>query len=132
MTRTNRSARQAGARFERLIADGLAWHLKDDRIERRVSNGAKDRGDIGGIRTPMGDRVVIECKDARRLELGVWMNEAEAERGNDDAAVKAIVHKRLGKGDVLDQYVTMEVRDLVVLLGGEVRDAPDHTDGSTT
>ncbi|MCH9728406.1 MAG: NUMOD4 motif-containing HNH endonuclease [Actinomycetia bacterium] len=33
MTRTNRSARQAGARFEREIADYLAATLEDDRIE---------------------------------------------------------------------------------------------------
>lgn len=124
MTRSNLSARAAGARFEQFTADGLAYHLDDDRIERRVKNGAKDRGDITGLRTmpPDTHRVVVECKDARRLELGAWMNEATTEAGNDDAPVKAVVHKRLGKGNFLDQYVSMEMRDFIRLLGGEPRE----------
>lgn len=118
-------ARTKGTAFETLITDCLAWNLKDDRIERRVKYGNKDRGDIGGIRTALGQRVVVECKNTKRLELGVWMNEATVEAGNDDAPVKMVIHKRLGKGQALDQYVTMEVRDLILLLGGEVRQSPN-------
>jgi hypothetical protein len=61
MTRSRRSAKQAGTRFETAIATALADALDDDRIERRTRNGAKDRGDISGIRLH-GQRVVIECK----------------------------------------------------------------------
>lgn len=50
MTRSRRSAKQAGTRFETAIAAALAAALDDDRIERRTRNGAKDRGDIAGIR----------------------------------------------------------------------------------
>ena len=62
MGRSRRSAKQAGASFERLMADYFAWALSDDRIDRRVKTGAKDRGDIAGVRL-RGERVVIECKD---------------------------------------------------------------------
>jgi len=116
MSRTRASARAAGSRFERSIADCLAAHI-DDRIDRRVKTGNKDRGDIGGLRH-MGERIVIECKDTARLSLGTWINETEIERGNDDAVAGMVVHKRRGTADPLDQYVTCTVRDLVAILSG--------------
>lgn len=117
MTRSRATARKAGSAFERLTADTLAAHI-DDRIDRRVKTGSKDRGDIGGLRH-MGQRVVIECKDVSRTDLSGWVNEAEVERGNDDALAGLVVHKRRGTADPLDQYVSMTVRDLVALLTGE-------------
>ena len=65
--RSNRSARQAGARFEKQVADYLALHV-DDRVERRTKNGVNDRGDITGLRH-MGMRIVIECKNTARMNL---------------------------------------------------------------
>lgn len=117
MTRSRQSAKAAGTRFERAIADCLAA-LIDDRIDRRVKTGNKDRGDIGGLRH-LGERVVIECKDHSRLDLAGWVDEADIERGNDDALAGVVVHKRRGHGDPLDQYVTTTVRDLVAILTGE-------------
>lgn len=117
MSRSRASAKAAGARFERQIADALAEHV-DDRIDRRVKTGAKDRGDIGGLRH-MGGRVVVECKDVVQVSLGTWVGEAEVERGNDDALAGLVVHKRRGHGDPLDQYVTTTLRDLIALLTGE-------------
>ena len=116
MSRNRASAKAAGARFERLIADYLAEHV-DDRIDRRVKTGGKDRGDIGGLRH-MGGRVVIECKDTSRINLGAWAAEAEIERGNDDALAGLIAHKRHGKGSPADQWITLTVADLVALLTG--------------
>lgn len=116
MTRSRASAKKAGSRFERSIADSLAEHV-DDRIDRRAKTGAKDRGDIGGLRYA-GRRVVIECKDVARLNLAGWVDEADVERGNDDALVGLVVHKRRGHGDPLDQYVTTTLRDLIALLTG--------------
>ena len=115
--RTRQSAKSAGARFERLVADYLAEHV-DDRIDRRAKTGAKDRGDIGGLRH-MGARVVIECKDEARVALAGWASEAEVERGNDDALVGLVVHKRHGRGTAADQWVTCTLADLVALLTGE-------------
>ena len=118
MTRNRKSAKAAGARFERTIADALAAALDDDRIDRRARNGAKDRGDIGGIRLH-GQRVVIECKDAATLRLPEWIAEARTEAGNDDALVGLVVHKRRGVGDPMAQWVTCTVADLVAILTGK-------------
>lgn len=128
MTRNRRSARAAGPRFERQTADYLAEHV-DDRIDRRVKTGAKDRGDIGGVRH-MGGRVVIECKDVTRCDLAGWVTEAEIERGNDDALAGLVVHKRRGRGDPADQYVTLTLGELVALLTGS-REHLSHASGDT-
>lgn len=118
MSRTRASAKAAGARFERQVADYLAAVLDDDRIDRRVKNGSKDRGDIAGLRH-MGGRVVVECKDCATTSLPQWAREAEIERGNDDALAGIIVHKRRGHGDPSDQWVTMTLGELVALLTGD-------------
>jgi hypothetical protein len=118
MTRNRASAKAAGSRFERAIADCLAHHV-DDRVDRRVKTGAKDRGDIAGLRH-MGGRIVLELKDyGGRYLLGPWLREAEIERGNDDALAGAVVIKRRGVTEPLDQVVAMTVRDLVSLMTGE-------------
>lgn len=67
----------------------------------------------------MGERVVIEVKNVARLNLAGWVTEAEIERGNDDALAGLVAHKRHGKGDPLDSYVTCTLRDLVALLTGQ-------------
>jgi hypothetical protein len=117
MGRSRASAKKAGSDFERQVADYLAEHV-DDRIDRRVKTGNKDRGDIAGVRH-MGERVVIECKNVATMSLGTWVAEAEVERGNDDAVAGLVAHKRRGKGAPGDQYVTMTLADLVALLTGE-------------
>lgn len=118
MTRSRASARDAGSRFERSVADHLAAHV-DDRIDRRVKNGTKDRGDIGGLRH-MGARIVIETKDCGgRYSVGSWLAEAEIERGNDGATVGLVVAKRRAVTYPGDQVVLMTLDDLVALLTGE-------------
>ena len=83
-----------------------------------MKTGAKDRGDIGGVRVVGGGRMVLECKNVRSVELGTWQGEAELERGNDDAVASAVVHKRHGRARPGDQWVTCTVDDLVALLTG--------------
>lgn len=68
MARSHRSARTAGTRTERAVADYLAAALDDDRIDRRVKRGVNDRGDISGVRVH-GRRVVVETKDCARQDL---------------------------------------------------------------
>ncbi|MGI8682048.1 MAG: hypothetical protein ACR2JO_07950 [Mycobacteriales bacterium] len=116
MSRTRASAKQAGSAFERLIADYLALHV-DDRIDRRAKTGARDKGDVGGLRH-MGGRIVLECKDTATISLGTWARETDVERGNDDAIAGLIVHKRRGTTDPGDQWVTCTLRDLAALLTG--------------
>lgn len=116
MTRTRASAKKAGSSFERQVADYLAAFV-DDRIDRRVKNGSKDRGDIGGVRIH-GQRVVLECKNTAKTSLGTWATEAETERGNDDALAGVVIHKRHGKGQPADQWVTLTLADFAALLTG--------------
>jgi hypothetical protein len=99
------------------VADYLAATV-DDRIDRRVRNGAKDRGDIAGLRVH-GRRVVVECKDAATVKLGPWAVEAEIERGNDDAVAAVIAHKRKGRGAAGEQWITCTLADFVALITGE-------------
>lgn len=117
MTRNRASAKAAGSAHETAVAGYLAQHVADH-IERRVTNGAKDRGDIAGLRA-MGGRVVVECKNyGGRIEAATWVNEAEIERGNDDALAGVVVAKRRGTTDPGDQFVLMTLRDLVALTTG--------------
>ena len=125
MSRNRKSARAAGSRFERLIADYLATHV-DDRVDRRVKTGAKDRGDISGLRH-MGQRIVLECKDyGGQLKPGPWVEETERERLNDDAGVGIVVAKRRGTTTPGEQFVLMTLADLVALLTG----SRDHVEES--
>lgn len=117
MARSRASARQAGSRFERQVADHLAAAV-DDRIDRRVKTGSADKGDIGGVRSAHGHRVVIECKDVAVLNLAGWVREAEVERANDSAVAGVVAHKRRGTALIGAQYVTMTVDDLCALLTG--------------
>ena len=117
MTRNRATAKQAGARFERLIADHLAATL-DDRIDRRVTTGARDKGDIGGIRV-YGQRVVVEAKDyGGQVFAGPWLNEAETERINDGALAGIVIAKRRGTTTPGQQIVILTVDDLTALLTG--------------
>lgn len=109
-----------GTAFETLITNYLAVQLDDDRIDRRPLSGAKDRGDIGGVRLN-GERVVIECKNHSRLNLAGWLDEATIEAGNDDAILGVVVHKRRGHGKPGEQYVTLTVDSLITLLLGGVK-----------
>lgn len=120
MSRTRRSAKNAGARFERQIADYLAAALNDDRIDRMARRGSDDRGDIAGVRIH-GKTLTIECKNVTRINLPEWVDEAHREAGNSDALAGVVVSKRHGVGDPASQWVHMELRDLLALITGETQ-----------
>jgi hypothetical protein len=114
MSRNRRSAKSAGATHERATAD--YWRDNwDDRIDRRVKTGAKDKGDIANLRIA-GHRVVVECKDEASYDLAGWVREAQNEAENDGALMGFVVGKRKGKGKPEDQYVIMTQGDLLKLL----------------
>lgn len=118
MTRSRSSARAAGSSHERNIADYLALHV-DDRIDRRVKTGAKDRGDIGGLRV-LDNRIVIEAKDyGGRILAAEWIAEAELEAGNDDATAGIVIAKRKGVTAPGKQWVLMDVDTLITLITGQ-------------
>ena len=116
MSRTRKTAKQAGTRFERLISDYLRDNL-DDRIDRRVKTGAKDCGDIANVRDSHNRRIVIEAKDyGGKLNLPQWTKEAHTEAENDDAHVGLVIAKRRGTTNPGKQWAIMEVEDLIKLL----------------
>lgn len=111
--------RAKGTALETLMTRYLSARLGDDRIMRMPLSGAKDRGDIAGIRTVLGERVVVEVKNHASYDLAGWVGEVEVERGNADAQVGVVVFKRRGRGLPGDQFVLMTAADFVVLLGGD-------------
>lgn len=120
MSRSRTTARKAGAAFERAVADYLKEALCDDSIDRQVKTGAKDLGDIRGVKDAMGRPVVIECKEyAGRLHPAAWIIEAHREAGNAGAAAGVVVAKRQRVQNPGDQWVLMTLEDLATILKGE-------------
>jgi hypothetical protein len=113
MTRSRASAKQAGQKHERSIANYFRDKLGDG-IDIRPKNGTKDRGDIGGVFMPTGGRVVIEAKNyGGSVKVKPWLDEAETERGNDDAEVGIVIAKRQGTTHPGEQLVMMTVDTLL-------------------
>lgn len=110
MPRNRASAKAAGTRTERAIADYIAHQLADDRIDRRAKTGAKDRGDLTGLRLH-NQRIVAEIKDCARLDLAGWTTQAHTEACNDDALLGIVIHKKRGTTDPGRWYVTMTLDD---------------------
>lgn len=115
MTRSRASAKQAGSSFERDIADYFKVNGYPF-ADRRVTTGAKDRGDIGGVHLG-AHRLVIECKNyAGKLEASTWVREAQQEATNDGALAGLVIAKRRGTTNPAEQYVLTTVQDLTNLL----------------
>ena len=108
MTRNRKSAKAAGARFEKEVAQYLGG-------ERRAKAGCNDRGDVTGVYAGDWD-VVLECKNCTRTDLPQWWREAEREAANAGTGVCAVVHKRHGVGDPARQWVTMDLQQYKTLL----------------
>lgn len=123
MTRTRQSAKTAGTRFERQIADHLDAHLPG-RVDRQPRTGAKDKGDIAGVTTPDGRPIAVECKNATRTSLANWICEAHTEADNLGAAAGIIIHKRHGRSAPAAQWVTMTVADLTAILTSQEGTTP--------
>jgi hypothetical protein len=103
--------RQKGTSAESAVVN----YLNDGtfpKVERRSLNGAKDRGDIAGL-----PGVVIEVKNCATMKLAEWVDEALVEALNDDAEVGVVWHKRKGRGNPGDWYVSMNGHTFAWLLG---------------
>lgn len=110
---------EKGTAFTSDVVGYLRDALGDDRIERRALCGANDRGDVAGVWL-RGKRVVLECKNRKRMELSEWVDEAEVERRNDGAGYGFVVHKRrgCGKAKMGETYVTCTLETLAAIIVG--------------
>ncbi|WP_309248665.1 hypothetical protein [Streptomyces sp. MNP-20] len=91
--------------------------------ERRTLSGVQDRGDIAGL-----PGIVIEVKNCARVELAAWLAEAERERDNDGASLGVVFHKRRGKADPRDWFVTMSGLQFAALLRDHMEMPPLNAD----
>lgn len=101
MSRTRRTAKDAGTRWETAVVDALIAHGWPHAERRRLA-GAQDKGDVAGIAG-----VCIEAKDAQRHELAAWVEEAAREGTNAGARLSVAWAKRRGKPRAEDGYVVM-------------------------
>jgi hypothetical protein len=60
--------------------------------------------------------VAIEVKNAARAELAAWLDEASAERANDQADYGFVWFKRRGKSSPGSWFVLMDGNQLVRIL----------------
>lgn len=97
--------------MSRSRSKGTAWESKVvaylqsqgwPHAERRALNGARDRGDLTGL-----PGVVVECKDANRVELAAWIDEATTETANANAELGVVWAHRKGKASAGDGYVIL-------------------------
>ena len=131
MSRSRRSAKQAGATFERVISDVLKEHVSEF-IDRKVRTGAKDQGDIANLRSAHDLRVTVEAKNyGGRFEVGTWLKEVEEERQNAGDDLGIVIAKRRGTTDPLDQVCFMDVRTLIGLVTGTVQPTITKKNGTT-
>ena len=102
------TARRIGSEAETKVVG--AFRRCFPTAERRVTNGAKDRGDMAGV-----PDLTCEIKGGKQLLLGPWMDEAEKERTNAGTTWTCVAHKRRLKGNADDWFVTIRLGDFVDL-----------------
>lgn len=107
-----------GTSFEGMVARYLSRVTGSD-VHRAAQGGAKDTGDLKGF-TVRGKRTVLECKNCSTLKLSQWIDETEAERGNDDAEYGVLVMKRPGFGEanIGYSYAVMTLETLAAISVG--------------
>ncbi len=111
----NRS-KAKGTAFESDVAGYLRRHTPLD-VERRTLGGVNDRGDLSGVFLG-GERVVVECKATKRMDLAGHWGETQREAEVDGAAYGFLVVKRPGCGskNVGRSYVVMDLEQLARIL----------------
>lgn len=100
-----------GSQAERQVRDYLQQQGVDcDRIPAGATN------DVGDIFTYDKSWPAIQVKNHKTLQLGVWVTEAQQQAANANRATSIVVHKRKGKGDAGQWYVTTTLEDFVNLM----------------
>ena len=100
------------------MADYLAEALADQRIDRKVKSGAKDKGDIANVMVH-DQKLTVEAKNyGDQIKAAIWTAEAAVERANDKGLAGVVIAKRKGTTDPGRQWVLMEANELVAIING--------------
>jgi hypothetical protein len=102
------SARRKGNRAEVDVVRVLREHGYNVETSRAARGGYQSGADIVGD-FPM----VVEVKNQQKLDLAGWWTQAEYQA---NGKLPVVIHKRVGKGDPEDWWVTMDLRTLLRLL----------------
>jgi hypothetical protein len=103
------AARRKGNRAELDVVAALRRHGW-----QAITSRAARAGTQAGADLITDFPLVVEVKDQARMELAGWVDQAVAEAGGSPACV---VHKRRGKAEAEDWYVTMTFGDMLRWLG---------------
>ena len=104
------SARRKGQRAERDAVAALRALGLDAATSRSLTGGLQRGADVHCPTLPLA----IEVKDHARDALPQWLDQARAQASEDRPG--AVVHKRRGKADAAEWFVTLQLGDLVRLL----------------
>jgi hypothetical protein len=105
-----------GDRWEREVV-ALLRSIGHRHVERGYRLGAPtDRGDVNGL-----PGFLLECKDCRRHELGVWLDEAKRE-AEPFGVIPALVVKRIRR-PTAEAYVVLELATFARLIAQGGNDA---------
>lgn len=103
-----------GTSFESSVLPAIKG--KRPEAERRALQGANDKGDFN---IPGEKRFILEAKNHKEMKLAEWLREAEAEAQNAGVPHGVVVHKRRGKTDPREQYVTLKLGSFLDLVYDE-------------
>jgi hypothetical protein len=102
------TSRRKGNRAETEVVKVLKAHGWDVQTSRAARGGYQSGEDI------VGDfPASIEVKNQAKLDLSGWWAQAEYQANGRPAVV---IHKRVGKGQAEDWWVTMDLKTLIRLL----------------
>jgi hypothetical protein len=103
-------ATSKGYRAEAAVVVYLSRLLAPCWRPRTTSRTDTDTGDVAGL------PLVVSVKDHRALRLAAWTDEMRAMVKRSPWRTGVVVHKRAGKGDPGDWYVTLPLDLFVPLL----------------
>ena len=102
---TGAASRRKGNRAEVEVVRVLREAGYEADTSRNARGGAQ-----GGADIVTDFPAMIEVKNQARLDLATWWKQAQDQAGDMPAVV---VHKRVGKGDALEWWVTMDLKTLL-------------------
>ena len=104
-------SKQKGTAFETLVLGLIKHHYP--LAKRAALEGALD---ISDFYIPGEHRFILEAKNVARMNLAGWHGEAVVEARNAGVPAGFVVHKRVGKGQPEDQWVTGTLGDFLELV----------------